>query len=98
VHESLYKRRVEARYTIPMVNLALTIKTIQPLMSGEPPFSGQTIDTIYYATQNFRMPLGSFIRVRTYSMEGRGSETFFELKKTQGGEITKGHVQMLSYQ
>jgi hypothetical protein len=96
-HEPLSIRRVEARYTVPMYNLTFTIKTLQSFMSEEP-FSGQTIDTIYYATQNFRMPLGSFIRVRTYSMECRGSETFFELKKTQGGEITKERVPMLSYQ
>jgi hypothetical protein len=78
--EPLFMRRLEAQYRLTTNDLAV-VRNVLPTSLPEEPFSGQAIDTIYYATENFRMPTRSFIRVRIYRTLDESERSFFEIKR-----------------
>jgi hypothetical protein len=98
IREPLFRRRLEAGYMLSMSDLAVARNVLQTIMPEEP-FSGQAIDTVYYATENFRMPLRSFIRVRIYTTADQNEKrSFFEIKRSNKGEIVKYYSPFPLYQ
>ncbi|SRR5579884_3417047 len=95
--EPLFIRRLEAQYRLAMNDLAV-VRDVLPRILSEEPFSGQAIDTIYYATENFRMPTRSFIRVRIYRTLDESERSFFEIKRSHEGEIVKYYSPFPFYQ